>query len=117
MFAELFQDTQMRNLFNEYLKSKGKTPEPSIDVASDKRKRTVPDEVFSTRDNKKSGTLKRSGRSFISPERVIKRKLGSLERRRRRSGSRVRTIPKYLYMVDMPEELLTALRVRYFYFL
>ena len=63
-----------------------------------------------------SRTRERSGSSERrSPER---RTSGSPERRRtRRSSSERRNMPKYLYQIDMPEDLREALRVSNFLFI
>jgi cobalamin biosynthesis Mg chelatase CobN len=123
----------MRELFEEFLKSKNKSPE------------RVPDEEQSLKPIKEKKTMRRKS---VSPERTVRRRSGTSEGKqsssrqsssgrrgrssrsssgqRRRSSesssrprersSSPRAMPKYLYMIDVPEDILNALRVSYFCF-
>ena len=78
MFEELLQDNKMRELFEEFLKSKNKSPE------------RVPDEEQSLKPTKEKETMRRTS---VSPERTVRRKSSTLEGRQsssRQSSTRQR---------------------------
>ena len=98
----------MRELFQEFLKTKGKISEPAVSdvpVVSQTRPR------FSSEGSNSSSERHRRTRTR---SRSVRRRTRSRSKSRK-SRSRGRSMPKYLYSIDMPDDFRVSLRVSYFY--
>lgn len=101
----------MRDLFKDFLKSKVKTPDRVPEVTSSPER--LPED--SRTRGRPTGISKPRRRSVSSEARTRRRSISAEKRTRSRSVSAEKKLPKYIYLVDIPEDLRNALRVSHFY--